>query len=30
MGGPDLSGNGNYMPMSSPLYLPGINPGTPF
>ncbi len=30
MGGPDLSGNGNYLPMSAPLYIPGFNPYTPF
>ena len=30
MGGPDLSGNGNYMPLSAPLYIPGFNPATPF
>jgi hypothetical protein len=30
MGGPDLSGNGNYLPMTAPLYIPGYNPGTPF
>jgi hypothetical protein len=30
MGGPDLSGNGNYLPTVGPLYLPGFNPATPF
>jgi hypothetical protein len=30
MGGPDLSGNGNYLPLSAPLYIPGFNPATPF
>jgi hypothetical protein len=30
MGGPDLSGNGNYLPMVSPMYIPGFNPSTPF
>jgi hypothetical protein len=30
MGGPDLSGNGNYLPFAGPLYIPGYNPYTPF
>jgi len=30
MGGPDLSGNGNYLPVVGPFYLPGFNPNTPF
>jgi hypothetical protein len=30
MGGPDLSGNGNYLPMTAPLYIPGFNPDSPF
>jgi hypothetical protein len=30
MGGPDLTGNGNYLPFASPFYLPGFNPNTPF
>lgn len=30
MGGPDLSGNGNYLPVVGPFYLPGYNPNTPF
>jgi hypothetical protein len=30
MGGPDLSGNGNYLPFAGPLYIPGYNPDTPF
>jgi hypothetical protein len=30
LGGPDLSGNGNYLPFASPFYLPGFNPNTPF
>jgi hypothetical protein len=30
MGGPDLSGNGNYLPLQAPLQIPGFNPDTPF
>jgi hypothetical protein len=30
MGGPDLSGNGNYLPMAAPLYIPGFNPYAPY
>ncbi len=30
MGGPDLSGNGNYLPVVGPFYIPGYNPNTPF
>jgi hypothetical protein len=30
MGGPDLSGNGNYLPMMAPLYIPGFNPSSPY
>jgi hypothetical protein len=30
MGGPDLSGNGNYLPMTAPLYIPGFNPSAPY
>ena len=29
-GGPDLSGNGNYLPFSAPFQIPGFNPSTPF
>jgi hypothetical protein len=30
MGGPDMTGGGNYFPMVGPLSVPGFNPDTPF